>query len=129
MKNNKTSLTKNDDDSGASVPKIKPEITLDEFSKIDLRVGTVIRAEAIPRAKKLLKIEVNLGENRTVVAGISSAYTPEELVGKQIIVVANLKPAKLMGTLSKGMLIAAVDNDVCSIATLDKKVKPGTPLS
>ena len=128
MKKDNNSLTKTDD-SESLIPEIKPEITFDEFNKIDLRVGTVIRAEAIPRAKKLLKIEVDLGENRTIVAGISATYSHEELVGKQIIVVANLKPTKLMGTLSKGMLIAAVDNNVCSIATLDQKVKPGTPLS
>ncbi len=128
MKKDNNSLTKTDD-SESLIPEIKPEITFDEFNKIDLRVGTVIRAEAIPRAKKLLKIEVDLGEKRTIVAGISATYSHEELVGKQIIVVANLKPAKLMGTLSKGMLIAAVDNNVCSIATLDQKVKPGTPLS
>jgi methionyl-tRNA synthetase len=128
MKKDKTSFTQTDD-SESLIPEIKPEINLDEFNKIDLRVGTVINAEAIPRAKKLLKIEVDLGEKRTVVAGISETYTPDELVGKQIIILANLKPTKLMGILSRGMLIAAVDNNVCSIATLDKKVKPGTPLS
>jgi methionyl-tRNA synthetase len=108
---------------------IKPEITLEEFNKIDLRVATVIHAETLPRAKKLLKLEVDMGERRTIVAGISETYSPEDLEGKQVVVVANLKPAKLMGILSNGMLLAAVEKDSCAVATLDKKVKPGTSLS
>jgi methionyl-tRNA synthetase len=107
---------------------IKPEITLEEFGKIDLRVATVIRAERIPRAKKILKLEVDLGQKRTIVAGIAQNYTPEDLVGKQIIIVANLKPAKLMGIVSNGMLIAAVDDSGPTLAALDKHVDPGTPL-
>ena len=90
---------------------IKPEITIDDFAKIDLRVATVVSAQAVPRAKKLLQLEVDLGETRTIVSGIAGSYAPEDLVGKQVIVVANLKPAKLMGVLSKGMLIAATDED------------------
>jgi methionyl-tRNA synthetase len=107
---------------------IKPEITLEEFGKIDLRVATVMRAERIPRAKKILELEVDLGQKRTIVAGIAQNYTPEELVGKQIIIVANLKPAKLMGIVSNGMLIAAVDDSGPTLAALDKPVDPGTPL-
>ena len=109
-------------------PKIKPEITLDEFSRVDLRVATVVHAERIPRAKKVLKLEVDLGQKRTIVAGIAQNYTPEELIGKQIIIVANLKPAKLMGVISNGMLIAAVDDSGPTLAALDKPVDPGTPL-
>ncbi len=112
----------------ANQPAIKSEITLEEFSKIDLRVATVIHAERIPRAKKILKLEVDLGQKRTLVAGIAHNYTPEELVGKQVIIVANLKPAKLMGIISNGMLIAAVDESGPTLATLDKPVDPGTPL-
>jgi methionyl-tRNA synthetase len=108
---------------------IKPEITLDTLNKVDLRVATVIHAEAIPRAKKLLKLEVDLGKRKTIIAGISADYSPENLVGKQVIIVANLKPAKLMGILSQGMLLAAIDENGCTVATLDKKVKPGTALS
>jgi len=108
---------------------IKPEITLDTLNKVDLRVATVVHAEAMPRAKKLLKLEVDLGKKRTIVAGISADYTPEDLTGKQVIVVANLKSAKLLGILSQGMLLAAVDENGCTVATLDKKVKPGTVLS
>jgi methionyl-tRNA synthetase len=109
-------------------PAIKEEITIEEFAKIDLRVATVVKAEKIPRAKKLLKLEVDLGQKRIIVAGIAEKYTPEALVGKQVIIVANLKPTKLMGTVSNGMLIAAVDDAGPTLAALDAPVKPGTPL-
>jgi methionyl-tRNA synthetase len=107
---------------------VKPEITLDEFSRIDLRVATIVQAEAIPKAKKLFKLEVDMGTNRTLVAGIAEKYSAEELIGKQVIIVANLKPAKLMGVLSNGMVVAAVDDSGPTLATLEKKVAPGTPL-
>ncbi|MCP4695030.1 MAG: methionine--tRNA ligase [Desulfobacterales bacterium] len=109
-------------------PAIKPEITLEEFGKIDLRAATVLKAEPVPKSKKLLKLEVDLGEKRTVVAGISGSYTADEMVGKQVIIVANLKPAKLMGVLSSGMVLAAVDKKGAAVASVDKPVKPGTPL-
>ena len=109
-------------------PDIKAEITIEEFSKVDLRVATVVQAERIPRAKKVLKLEVDLGQKRIIVAGIAQNYTPDELIGKQVIVVANLKPAKLMGIVSNGMLVAAVDDTGPTLATLDRPVGPGTPL-
>jgi methionyl-tRNA synthetase len=112
----------------AQYPEIKPEITIEQFSEVDLRVATVVQAEKIPRAKKILKLEVDLGQKRIIVAGIAGNYTPEELVGKQVIVVANLKPVKLMGIVSNGMLVAAVDDAGPTLATLDKPVAPGTPL-
>ena len=105
---------------------IKPEITFEELAKIDFKVGTVIHAERIPKAKKLLKLEVDIGEKRIIVAGISESYSPDDLTGKQVLIAANLKPAKIMGVLSNGMLLAAVDDKGCSIATFDKKMKPGT---
>jgi methionyl-tRNA synthetase len=111
-----------------AVLEIKPEITLDEFSRIDLRVATVVHAEPIPKAKKLLKLEVDMGQKRTLVAGIAEKYTAEEMIGKQVIVVANLKPAKLMGVVSNGMLLAAVDDSGPTLATLEKATAPGTPL-
>jgi len=111
------------------IPGLKPEISMEVFSKIDLRVATITAAEAIPRAKKLLKLEIDIGEKRTVVAGISSSYAPEDLIGKQVVVVANLKPTKLMGVLSNGMVLAAVENKKCTLAMMDKKVKPGTMLT
>jgi methionyl-tRNA synthetase len=119
----------NDSELGKMSKPIKPEISIDDFAKIDLRVATVVSAQAVPRARKLLQLEVDLGEKRTIVSGIAGSYTPEELVGKQVIVVANLKPAKLMGVLSKGMLIAATDDSGVTVATLDKAISPGTPLS
>ena len=89
----------------------------------------MVHAEAIPRAKKLLKLEVDIGEKRTVVAGIAQSYTPDEILGKQVVIVANLKPVKLMGVLSRGMLVAAVDDSGdCTVATLDKEVEPGTAM-
>jgi methionyl-tRNA synthetase len=112
----------------AKAPEIKPEITIEQFSQVDLRVATVVHAERIPRAKKILKLEIDLGQKRTIVAGIAEKYTPEELIGKQIIVVANLKPAKLMGIVSNGMLLAAVDDSGPTLAALDKPVAPGTAL-
>lgn len=113
----------------SAVLEIKPEINIELLSKIDLRVATIVRAERIKGAKKVLKLEVDLGDTRTIAAGIALSYAPEELIGKQVIVVANLKPAKIMGIVSNGMLLAAVDESGCTVATLDKKVKPGTPLT
>jgi methionyl-tRNA synthetase len=109
-------------------PAFKPQVTIEDFAKIDLRVATVVKAEAVPRANKLLRLEIDLGERRTIVAGIAGSYTPEELEGKQIIVVANLKPAKIMGILSNGMLLAVVGETGVSIATPERKMKPGTQL-
>lgn len=111
------------------IPGLKPEISIETFSEIDLRVATITAAEAIPGAKKLLKLEIDIGEKRTVVAGIASSYSPEDLIGKQVVVVANLKPTKLMGVLSNGMVLAAVENKKCALAIMDKKVKPGTMLT
>ena len=113
----------------AKTEAILPEIGLDQLRQIDLRVATVVKAEAIPKAKKLLKLEVDVGQRRTIVAGIAGDYDPKSLVGQQIIVVANLKPAKLMGIVSNGMLLAAVDGKQCTLATLEKTVTPGTRLS
>lgn len=107
---------------------IKPQITIDDFAKIDLRAATVLSAQAVPRAKKLLQLEVDLGHQRTIVAGIAGSYQPQDLVGKQVIIVANLKPAMLMGVLSKGMLLAATDDDGATVATLERCVAPGTRL-
>jgi methionyl-tRNA synthetase len=113
----------------SSFPAIKPEITFETLGKIDLRVATVIRAEAIPKARKLLKLEVDMGEKRTIVAGIAASYKPEELIGKQIVIAANLKPAKLMGVVSNGMLLAASSSDGLALIGPDGSVTPGTPLS
>ena len=107
---------------------LKPEISIDDFGRVDLRVAKVIKAEPIPRARKLLKLEVDAGEEhpRTIVAGIAHAYQPDELIGKYVIVVANLKPAKLMGVLSKGMLLAASQGDETLVLTPEKPLQPGS---
>ena len=92
---------------GVDVDK-KPEITIDDFDKVQLRVGEIIKCEAVPKSKKLLCSQVKIGsEVRQIVSGISQYYKPEEMVGKKVIVVANLKPAKLAGVLSEGMLLCA----------------------
>jgi methionyl-tRNA synthetase len=111
------------------LPELKPEIAFDDVMKLDLRTATVVNAESIPKAKKLLKLTVDLGmEQRTVVAGIAKTYRPEDMIGKQIIVVANLKPATLMGVESQGMLLAAVTEAGCATAALDREMPPGTPV-
>jgi methionyl-tRNA synthetase len=110
-------------------PDIKPQIGYERFAELDFRVATIVAAEKVPKSKKLLKLEVDLGEIRTIVSGISESYRPEELVGKQVVVIANLKPAKLMGIQSNGMLLAAEDDTDCSIVILDKKTAPGTPVN
>ncbi|MBW1896092.1 MAG: methionine--tRNA ligase [Deltaproteobacteria bacterium] len=107
----------------------KPEVPKQTFEKIDLRVAKVLHAEPIPRSRKLLKLKVDAGEERTVVAGIAESYRPEDLIGKQVVIVANLKPAKLMGVLSSGMVLTASDKDECRLITVDGEAEPGTPLS
>lgn len=105
-------------------------ITIEQFKEIDLRVATVVSAAAIPGAEKLLKLEVDLGdERRPLVAGIAKHYRPEELVGKQIIVVANLQPAVIRGVESRGMLLAAVHPDGLALVTLDRAAPNGARVS
>ncbi len=119
-----------DDQAHALSVSIKPEITIDNFNDIDLRVATIIKAEAIARAKKLLKLEVDMGEAapRTLVAGIAENYQPDELAGKQVIVVANLKPAKLMGVRSQGMVLAASSDKRTVLLSPNRPMPPGTPV-
>jgi len=104
------------------------QIDIDEFGRVKLVVGTVLTAERVPNSKKLVRIEVDLGEAapRQVVAGIGNRYAPEQLVGRQIVVVANLKPAKLMGVESRGMLLAASADGVPYLLNVDEKVPNGT---
>jgi methionyl-tRNA synthetase len=92
------------------------EISIEDFSKVDLRVAKVISAEKVEKADKLLKLEVELGtERRTVVSGIAKHYRPEELVGKSVVLVANLKPVKLRGILSQGMILAVGEGDTLEV--------------
>ncbi|WP_454052145.1 methionine--tRNA ligase [Clostridium sp. Marseille-Q7071] len=99
---------------------IKEEITIDDFDKIDLRVVKVIECEPIKKAKKLLKLKVDLGgEIRQVVSGIAMNYKPEELIGKNVVLVANLKPVTLRGELSQGMILCAATDDDSKLFTVD----------
>ncbi len=106
-------------------------ISIDEFKRVDLRVAKVLEAEPIEKSRKLIKLKIDVGEDkpRTLVAGLKEYFKPEELVGKSIIVVANLKPARLMGIESDGMLLAARDNDKLSLLTVEEEVKPGSRIS
>ncbi|EEM19027.1 methionine--tRNA ligase [Bacillus pseudomycoides] len=105
------------------------EITIDDFFKVELRVAEVIEAEPVKKADKLLKIQLDLGtEKRQVVSGIAKFYTPEELKGKKVICVTNLKPVKLRGELSQGMILAGEENGVLSLATIDQNLSNGTKI-
>jgi methionyl-tRNA synthetase len=116
----------------ASTPAAEPvadeRLSIDDFMKIQLRVAKVIAAEKVPNSRKLMKIQVDLGaEQRTIVAGIAEAYEAEQLVGRTIAVVANLKPAKLMGIESNGMLLAASpDGGKPELVTFENPPAPGT---
>lgn len=105
-------------------------ITIDEFRKLELKIATIIKAELHPNADRLLVLQVDLGsEERQIVAGIKAHYAPEELVGRQVVVVANLETAKLRGVESQGMLLAASDGDRIVILIPEKKVSPGVKVS
>ena len=105
-------------------------IEIGQFFETSLKVGTVLEAEEVPKSKKLLKLQVSLGEDdtRQVVAGIKEFYSAESLMGTQVCVVANLKPAKLMGMMSEGMLLAAKDEDGLCLVRPEKPKKAGTPI-
>ncbi|MEG2892178.1 MAG: methionine--tRNA ligase [Clostridium sp.] len=108
---------------------IKEEITIDDFSKLDLRVVKVLECEKVKKADKLFKLTVDLGgETRTVVSGIAKHYTPEEMIGKKVILVANLKPAKLRGIESHGMILAASSDDdsILEVVNINKEIETGS---
>lgn len=104
-------------------------INIEEFKKVDLRVGLVKSAERVPGTDRLIKLVIDLGElgERQIIAGLAKWYTPEYFIGKYIIVVANLKPKKIMGLESQGMLLAT-DTDPPVIVTTAREVKPGSKL-
>lgn len=106
----------------------KPVVAIDDFAKLDLRVGHVLAAIAVPKAKKLLQLTVDLGEAapRTIVSGLAEVFAPEALVGKQVIVIANLAPATIRGVRSEGMVLAAGDQAILGLSTIDAAVPPGT---
>ncbi|MGJ7923157.1 methionine--tRNA ligase [Neobacillus sp. LXY-4] len=103
------------------------EISIDDFMKVDLRVAEVVQCEAIPKADKLLKLQLDLGyEQRQVVSGIAKFYKPEELIGRKVICVTNLKPVKLRGELSQGMILAGSQDGMLSLATVDQSLPNGS---
>ena len=106
-------------------------IDIDNFKKIRLRVGKVLSVEAVPKSKKLLRLSVDFGDvKRTVLSGISQYYKPEELKDKKMIFVFNLKPAKLMGEDSEGMVLCAQDDEgKLSVLTLDRDLQEGSEIS
>ncbi len=115
---------------------VKPEISFEEFSKLDLRVATVTAAEPHPNADRLLLIELNDGtpRPRQVCAGIKAWYDPASLVGRQVVIVANLAPRKLRGETSEGMILATTARDDADaedvvLLVLDRPVPPGSPVS
>ncbi|MBU1154252.1 MAG: methionine--tRNA ligase subunit beta, partial [Proteobacteria bacterium] len=104
------------------------EISIEQFGQVKLKVATVLTAERIPKADKILKLTLDAGEDepRTVVAGVAQHYAPEELVGMQVVIVANLKPAKLRGITSQGMVLAAVGQDGLCVVSPSKPTPVGS---
>ncbi len=105
------------------------EVTYDDFMKLDLKVAEVVRAEKMENADKLLRLQLDLGgeEKRQVISGIAKFYTPEEMVGKKVICVTNLKPVKLRGELSEGMILSGEDKDgKLSLATVESDLPNGS---
>jgi methionyl-tRNA synthetase len=112
-------------------PEPKPEIVYDDFAKLDLRVGKIVSAEKVEKADKLLKLEVDLGfESRTLVSGIAMHFKPEEIVGRQVVVVVNLAPRKMRGIESKGMILMAEDaGGKLHFINPEDDVEPGSGVS
>jgi methionyl-tRNA synthetase len=110
---------------------LKPEISIEDFGKIDLRVGKILAAEKIAKSKKLLHLTIDLGfEKRSIVSGIGEHYKePSELIGKQVTVVANLEPATLMGQLSQGMVLAASEGTELRVVAIDDIITPGVRIT
>ncbi len=107
---------------------LKPVIEYEDFAKIDLRVAKILEAEAVPKSNKLLKLKIDIGEVRTIVAGISKDYNPADLIGKKVVIVANLKPAKLMGVESHGMILATDADQGLTILSFDREAKTGSKI-
>jgi methionyl-tRNA synthetase len=112
-----------------TTPIVDDEIEIDLFARVKLRTATIEAVESVPKSKKLYRIQLDVGElgKRQIVSGIAQHYTPEQLIGRQIVIVANLKPAKLMGVESQGMLLAAsTDGDgALALLTPDKSIPSG----
>lgn len=106
------------------------QISFQDFKKMDLRVAKVLEAERVEGTDKLMKLQIDLGsEKRQIVAGIAEVYTAEEMIGKHIVVVANLEPATIRGVESNGMLLAANISGKPEVINFEKEVPPGTPIT
>jgi methionyl-tRNA synthetase len=111
----------------ATAPSGPARVSIDEFAKLELRVAEVVAAENVAKSRKLLKLTVRVGEEtRTVVAGVAEHYAPADLVGRKVVIVANLAPATLMGIESNGMVLAASHEGTLSLLTLDKELPAGS---
>ncbi|MFZ3057806.1 MAG: methionine--tRNA ligase subunit beta [Minisyncoccales bacterium] len=109
---------------------IKSVINFEEFEKIDLRAGKILEAKRVEGSDKLLKLQIDLGEEkRQILAGIGKTYTPEELINKTVIVIINLEPRMLMGLESQGMVLAVKDNNNLSVLVPEKEIVPGSKIS
>lgn len=132
-----TETTTTNTESAAQAPQGKPEITFDDFAKVDLRIATIVSAEPHPNADRLLKIQLDDGSGtpRQICAGIKAQYSPDDLVGRSIVIVANLAPRKLRGEESRGMLLAASNADKGSedrsvvLLTTMSEIEPGSVVS
>jgi methionyl-tRNA synthetase len=112
-----------------AVPAETPRISIQDFAKVQMRVGQVLDAQKIEGSRKLLKLRVDIGDEvRQIVAGISEAYAPEDLLNRKVVIVVNLKPVKLMGVESNGMIVAASDGGKPVLATFTEDVSNGSPL-
>ncbi|HNT58121.1 MAG TPA: methionine--tRNA ligase, partial [Syntrophales bacterium] len=120
--------TKKEEEKVRKLKDVKPEISLEDFARVDLRVARVLEAEPVPRSDKLVKLKIDVGEERTIVAGMGKDYRPEDLVGRQIAVVVNLKPAKLMGVESHGMLLATDREEGLALVAFDGDVRDGAKI-
>lgn len=104
-------------------------ISYEEFAKMDLRVGKILKVERVPNSDKLYVLTVDLGdEKRTIVSGLVDHYAPEDLLGRNVVVIANLQARKIRGIVSQGMLLAAEKDGVVSLLEPDREVPPGTPI-
>jgi methionyl-tRNA synthetase len=114
----------------AAAAALPSTIEFADFQKLDLRVGKVLSAVAVPKKDKLLHLSVDLGEAkpRSIVAGIAQVFAPDTLVGKQVIVVANLAARKMAGLVSEGMILAAGGEQILGLSAIDRDVPPGTPV-
>jgi len=119
----------NAEDSGIDL-EAKPEITYDDFAKLQFQVGEIIKCEAVPKSKKLLCSQVKIGSQvRQILSGIKAYYSPEEMVGKKVMVVTNLKPAKLAGMVSEGMILCAEDAEgSLALMTPEKSMPAGAEI-